>query len=56
MKNFKFFGLFAIAAFMLASCGSVAHIEKDDTVNFSKHLPGLILRKHNLIMSKSHLA
>jgi hypothetical protein len=35
MKNFKFFGLFAIAAFMLASCGSVAHIEKDDTVNFS---------------------
>jgi hypothetical protein len=37
MKSFKFFGLFAIAAFMLASCGSVAHIEKDDTVNFRNY-------------------
>jgi hypothetical protein len=35
MKSFKFFGLFAIAGFILASCGSVAHIEKDDTVNFN---------------------
>ena len=35
MKSFKIFGLLAIAGFMLASCGSVAHIEKDDTVNFS---------------------
>src|SRR5215216_1377724 len=35
MKNFRFFGLLAIAGFMLASCHSVAHIEKDDTVNFS---------------------
>jgi len=37
MKSFKILGLFAIAAFMLASCGSVAHIEKDDTVNFSNY-------------------
>lgn len=37
MKNFKFFGLFAIAGFILASCGSVAHIEKDDSVNFSNY-------------------
>lgn len=36
MKSIKFFGLLAIAAFLFASCGSVAHIEKDDTVNFSK--------------------
>lgn len=37
MKSFKFFGLFAIATFLLASCGSVAHIEKDDTVNFTNY-------------------
>ena len=37
MKSFKILGLFAIAAFVLASCGSVAHIEKDDTVNFSNY-------------------
>ena len=35
MKSFKFFGLLAISSFILASCGSVAHIEKDDTVNFN---------------------
>ena len=37
MKSFKILGLFAIAAFMVASCGSIAHIEKDDTVNFSNY-------------------
>jgi hypothetical protein len=37
MKSFKFFGLFAIAAFTLASCGSVAHVEKDDSVNFRNY-------------------
>lgn len=36
MKSIKFFGLLVIAAFLVASCGSVAHIEKDDTVNFSR--------------------
>ncbi len=35
MKSFKVFGLFVIAGLVLAGCGSVAHIEKDDTVNFS---------------------
>ena len=37
MKSFKFFGLLIIAGLMLASCGSVAHIEKDDTVNFRNY-------------------
>ncbi len=35
MKSFKLFGLFSMAVLLMASCGSVAHIEKDDTVNFS---------------------
>ena len=37
MKSFKFFGLLTIAGILLASCGSTAHIEKDDTVNFSNY-------------------
>ena len=37
MKRFKFILLFAIAGIFLASCGSVAHIEKDDTVNFHNY-------------------
>ena len=37
MKSLRIFGLLVIASFMLASCGSVAHIEKDDTVNFSNY-------------------
>ena len=37
MKNIKFFGLLVIAGLVLASCGIVAHIEKDDTVNFSHY-------------------
>jgi hypothetical protein len=37
MKSFKFFGLLIIAGLVLASCGSVAHIEKDETVNFSNY-------------------
>jgi hypothetical protein len=35
MKSFKFFGILAVASLALASCSSTAHIEKDDTVNFS---------------------
>lgn len=35
MKSFKLFGLLSMAVLLMASCGSVAHIEKDDTVNFS---------------------
>jgi len=37
MKSFKFPGSLAIASLMLASCTAVAHIEKDDTVNFSNY-------------------
>ena len=37
MKSFRFFGLLIIAGLVMASCGSVAHIEKDDTVNFSNY-------------------
>ena len=37
MKSFKFFGLLVIAGLVLASCGTVAHIEKDETVNFSNY-------------------
>ena len=37
MKSFKFFGLLTIAGILLASCGSTAHIEKDETVNFSNY-------------------
>lgn len=35
MKSLKMFGLAIIASLALASCASVAHVEKDDTVNFS---------------------
>lgn len=35
MKSFKFFAILIITGLALASCGSVAHIEKDETVNFS---------------------
>ena len=37
MKSFMFFGLLIITGLILASCGSVAHIEKDDAVNFSNY-------------------
>jgi hypothetical protein len=37
MKSFRLTGLLAIVSLMLASCGAVAHIEKDDTVNFSNY-------------------
>lgn len=37
MKNVKFFSVVAIAGLFLASCASVAHVEKDDSVNFSKY-------------------
>lgn len=37
MKSMKLLGLAALAGLMLTSCASVAHIEKDETVNFSKY-------------------
>lgn len=37
MKSFKFLSLFVIAGSLLASCASVAHVEKDDSVNLSSY-------------------
>ena len=37
MKNLKFLGVAALAGLLLASCASVAHVEKDETVNFSDY-------------------
>ena len=37
MKSFRLLGSLAIASLMLASCTAVAHVEKDDTVNFSNY-------------------
>ena len=37
MKSLKFFGLLMVAGLVLASCGSVAYIEKDESVNFSNY-------------------
>ena len=35
MRLIKFLSVFAVAGVMLASCASVAHVEKDDDANFS---------------------
>jgi hypothetical protein len=37
MKASKFLSAFAVAGALLAGCSSVAHVEKDDTVNFSNY-------------------
>jgi hypothetical protein len=37
MKHLKFFSIATIAALFLTSCASVAHVERDETVNFSKY-------------------
>ena len=37
MKSMKFLGVAAIAGLLLTSCASVAHVEKDETVNFSDY-------------------
>jgi hypothetical protein len=37
MKLLKTFSVMAIAGLVLAGCASVAHVEKDDTVNFSSY-------------------
>ena len=37
MRNLKFLGIAALAGMLLTSCASVAHVEKDETVNFSKY-------------------
>ena len=37
MKSLKFFGAVAFAGLLLAGCSSVAHVERDKTVNFSNY-------------------
>lgn len=37
MKSFRLLGLLAVVSLMLTSCAGVAHVEKDDTVNFSNY-------------------
>jgi len=37
MKRFKFLGVAAMAVLMLAGCASVAHVEKDKSVNFNQY-------------------
>ena len=37
MKRLKLLGMVAVAGLLLTSCASVAHIEKDETVNFSNY-------------------
>lgn len=36
-KNLKLWGMFPIVVFLLASCGTTAHIEKDDNADFSHY-------------------
>jgi hypothetical protein len=37
MRYLKFLGVAALSGLLLAGCASVAHVEKDDTVNFSNY-------------------
>lgn len=37
MKRFNFLGAMAIAGLLFTGCASVAHVEKDETVNFSNY-------------------
>lgn len=37
MKNLRLFGIAALAALFLVSCASVAHVERDETVNFNNY-------------------
>ena len=37
MKTVKLLGLMLLAAFVVSGCAAVAHIEKDETVNFSRY-------------------
>jgi hypothetical protein len=37
MKTVKLLGILFLAAFVVSGCAAVAHVEKDDTVNFSKY-------------------
>ncbi len=37
MRYFKFFSAVIFSGLLLAGCGSVAHVERDKTVNFNKY-------------------
>lgn len=37
MKTVKLLGFLFLAAFVVSGCAAVAHVEKDDTVNFSQY-------------------
>jgi hypothetical protein len=37
MKTVKLLGLLLLAAFVVSGCAAVAHVEKDETVNFSRY-------------------
>ena len=37
MKSFKLFAIISVVGMLLTSCASVAHVEKDDTVNLSNY-------------------
>jgi hypothetical protein len=37
MRYLKFLSAFVVSGLLLAGCASVAHVEKDDSVNFSKY-------------------
>ena len=37
MRYLKFFSIVALSGLLLAGCASVAHVEKDDSVNFSRY-------------------
>ena len=37
MKNIRLFGILFLSALMMASCAGIAHIEKDETANFSNY-------------------
>ncbi|HWI92334.1 MAG TPA: DUF4136 domain-containing protein [Flavisolibacter sp.] len=37
MRTLKLFSAVALSGLLLAGCASVAHVEKDDSVNFSKY-------------------
>lgn len=37
MRYLKFLGAAVLSGFLLAGCASVAHVEKDDTVNFNRY-------------------
>ena len=37
MRYLKFLSALAVSGALLAGCASVAHVEKDDSVNFNKY-------------------